>query len=270
MSTNAGDLHSGVSSAHSDSGAFSPYNAIMAPFLKSAVPQLTILVALFLFTMWYESWAAWSYGLDATTAEFSEYWMTFFFAESVILWGISFAVWIYIWVKRDRTAASSTSTLSATEELRRYMTWVGIIAGYVLALYFAASFFAEQDASWHQAVVRDTSFTPTHIMLFYGWFPIYICFGGSVLLYSMTQLPAYAKNMSMMILLAVLGPFLILPNVAYNEWGHAFWISEEIFSLPLHWGFVVFGWAALAFGGLLAQVLNRFTVLIPQVIKEHG
>jgi len=214
--------------------------------------------------MWYESWAAWSYGLDATTAEFGQYWMTFFYAETVILWGIALSSWAYIWVKRDRKVASIT----AVEELRRYMTWVGLISAYVLALYFAASFFAEQDASWHQAVVRDTSFTPTHIMLFYGWFPIYICFGGAVLLYSITQLPVYAKNMSMMILLAVLGPFLILPNVAYNEWGHAFWISEEIFSLPLHWGFVVFGWAALAFGGLLVQVLNRLMVIIPKVIKE--
>jgi len=264
MSTNAENLHTGASSPRSVSGEFSPYNAIMAPFLKTAVPMLVLITVLFLVTMWYESWAAWDYGLDATTAEFGEYWMTFFYAETVIIWGINLFTWTYMWVKRDRNVAN----VAPSEELRRYMTFIGIIAAYVLALYFAASFFAEQDASWHQAVVRDTSFTPTHIMLFYGWFPIYMCFGGMVLLYSITQLPVYAKRLSIMILLAVLGPFLILPNVAYNEWGHAFWISEEIFSLPLHWGFVVFGWAALAFGGLLVQVLNRFMILLPKVINE--
>jgi len=263
MSTNTENIYSGVSSS-STTGEFSPYKVIMTPFLKVAVPLLSIITIVFIATFWYQAWAAWSYGLDATTAEFGEYWMSVFYIETVVLWSINIFVWVYIWVKRDRNVASITPT----EELRRYMTWVGIISAYVLSLYFAASFFAEQDASWHQAVVRDTSFTPTHIMLFYGWFPFYMCFGGMTLLYSMTQIPAYAKRLSMMILLAVLGPFLILPNVAYNEWGHAFWISEEIFSLPLHWGFVVFGWAALAFGGLLVQVLNRLMVLIPQVIKE--
>jgi len=264
MSTNAGDLHSGVVSAGSK--GFSPYASIVTPFLKTAVPLLTIIFGLFVLTYWYQTWAAWLYGLDATTAEFEQYWMQWFYIETVVIWSSSFLVWAWIWVKRDKNVAS----VAPAEELRRYMSFIGLISAYVLALYFAASFFAEQDGSWHMTVVRDTSFTPTHIMLFYGWFPLYILFGGAVLLYSVTQLPVYAKNLSVMILMAVLGPFLILPNVAYNEWGHAFWISEEIFSLPLHWGFVIFGWAALAFGGLLAQVLNRLMVLIPKVIEEQS
>ena len=46
------------------------------------------------------------------------------------------------------------------------------------------------------------------------------------------------------------GPVLILPNLGYNEWGHAYWLTEEIFSHPLHWGFVVLGWNALALPGV--------------------
>ena len=32
------------------------------------------------------------------------------------------------------------------------------------------------------------------------------------------------------------------------------WMTEEIFSHPLHWGFVVLGWNALAIGGVLMQI----------------
>jgi methane/ammonia monooxygenase subunit C len=49
---------------------------------------------------------------------------------------------------------------------------------------------------------------------------------------------------------------LILPNLGYNEWAHAFWQIEEVFSAPVHWGFVVMGWSVLALGGLLVQIVQ--------------
>jgi len=264
MSSNAGNINQAAGSSAPADGGYSASKTMLMPFLKVAVPFMTILTVLAVVTISYQGWAAWAFGLDATTAEFEEYWMNLFYAETVIIWGMALSAWTWIWVTRDR----NVSNITPTEELRRYMVWVGIICCYVLALYYAASFFAEQDASWHQAVVRDTAFTPTHIVLFYGWFPVFIGFGGALFFYSMTRLPVYASRLSIMVITAVLGPFMVLPNVAFNEWGHAFWISEEIFSLPLHWGFVVFGWAALAFGGLLVQILNRLMTLIPQVANE--
>ena len=33
-------------------------------------------------------------------------------------------------------------------------------------------------------------------------------------------------------------------QVAFNEWGHSLWMSEEFFSVPFHWPFVVYGWLA--------------------------
>jgi len=264
MSASTENLNQARGTSSSTGGSFSASKLILAPFLKTALPFMIMLTVLAVITISYQGWAAWAFGLDATTAEFEKYWMNLFYAETVIIWGMALSAWVWIWVTRDRNVTSVT----AAEELRRYMVWVGIIASYVLALYYSASFFAEQDASWHQAVVRDTAFTPTHIVLFYGWFPVFIGFGGSMFFYSMTRLPVYASRLSIMVVLAVLGPFMVLPNVAFNEWGHAFWISEEIFSLPLHWGFVVFGWAALAFGGLLVQVLNRLMVIIPKAVNE--
>ena len=50
---------------------------------------------------------------------------------------------------------------------------------------------------------------------------------------------------------------MIFPNVGLNEWGHTFWFMEEIFVAPLHWGFVFFGWAALAVFGVSLTILNR-------------
>ena len=56
---------------------------------------------------------------------------------------------------------------------------------------------------------------------------------------------------NLMYLIAVIGPFMILPNVGLNEWGHTFWFMEELFVAPLHYGFVFFGWAALAVMGVV-------------------
>ena len=96
----------------------------------------------------------------------------------------------------------------------------------------------------------------------------FIWLGGSVALYALTRLPIYANRLSLPIVVAVLGPFLLLPNVAFNEWGHAFWNAEEIFSLPLHWGFVVFGWSILALGGVFSQILNRLIAIWSDVFPE--
>ena len=73
------------------------------------------------------------------------------------------------------------------------------------------------------------------------------------------------RGISVPHLLAVVGPFMILPNVGLNEWGHAFWFMEEIFAAPLHWGFVILGWAGLALGGVLIQIVRRVNDLLPHV-----
>ena len=73
----------------------------------------------------------------------------------------------------------------------------------------------------------------------------------------------------MPLIIAVVGPFMLMPAVGLNEWGHAFWIYEEVFAEPFHWGFVVFGWSALALGGVLIQFLLRCTnYLFPRIYGE--
>ena len=117
------------------------------------------------------------------------------------------------------------------------------------------------DASWHQVIIRDTSFTPSHVVVFYGSFPMYIVCGVASYLYAMTRLPLYSRGTSFPLVMAIAGPLMILPNVGLNEWGHAFWFMEELFSAPLHWGFVILGWSGLFSGGIAAQIITRYSNL---------
>ena len=65
-------------------------------------------------------------------------------------------------------------------ELKRYfyfMMWArGVCVWRVLGRVATP---LEQDASWHQVIIRDTSFTASHIIAFYFTFPLYITCGVS-------------------------------------------------------------------------------------------
>ena len=81
-------------------------------------------------------------------------------------------------------------------------------------------------------------------------------------MYAQTRLPHFAtKGCSIALPDRVVGPFMIFPNVGLNEWGHTFWFMEELFVAPLHWGFVFFGWMALAVFGVTLQILGRIKEL---------
>jgi methane/ammonia monooxygenase subunit C len=254
----------------------------------------------YIMVRWYEEVYGWSAGLDAFAPEFEIYWMNFFYTEIVLevitgalLWGWLWrtrdpnlerywarfmdtetvltrsrgaALWELLWKTRDHNVV----TLTPREELRRNMTHLIWLAAYAWAFYWGVSFFTEQDATWHQTVVRDTDFTPNHIVAFYLSYPVYIITGWGAFLYAKTRLPFFAKGYSIPYLMTVVGPFTILPNVGYNEWGHTFWFMEEIFTAPLHYGFVVFAWFALSIGGVLLQVFASILYLIKKDLESGG
>ena len=220
----------------------------------------------------YQGAFAWETGLDSFHPDFQLYWMSVFYASVVIGPIVSLAVWAYVWQTRDRNPTQMT----AREEVRRIFNQFVWFSSYVFSLYWAASFFPEGDATWHQTVVRDASLTPSHIVMFYLAFPTYIMLGVGSYLHAMTRLPHMynKKRFSFPFLAAVAAPCLMLPNVGFNEWGHTFWIMEELFIAPLHWGFVVLGWAAIAFGGITAQLITRVVEITrdghkPGVLAPH-
>ena len=212
----------------------------------------------------YQQVFAWEYGLDATAPEFDRYWMTLVKIEIPVLFGAGLLCWAYLWLTRDRNLGA----LQPKEELRRYFSFTLWLVAYTFAIYFIGSFFAEGDGVWHQTVIRDTPFTPSHNVLFYACIPTYIFFSVGGFIYAITRLPAFSRGISVAHVLAVLGPVLILPNLGFNEWGHAFWLTEEIFSHPLHWGFVVLGWNALALPGVALQIMQRMIPLFHEVFGD--
>ncbi len=202
-------------------------------------------------------------GLDSTAPEFQTYWMTLLKIETPVLYGAGVVCWAYLFLTRDRNIDS----VAPAVELKRYFSLTMWLVIYTFTFYWTGSFFAEGDGNWHQTVLRDTPFTPSHIVLFYACIPIYLFFGVGSFVYAMTRIPAFAHGISLMHVFAVVGPFLILPNLGYNEWGHAYWLTEEIFSHPLHWGFVVLAWNALALAGVLMQIIVRMRELVPLVFR---
>ena len=205
--------------------------------------------------LWQQAFA-WTAGLDSTSPEFATHWMRLLYLEFTIEGIMAVSIWGWLWKSRDQ----NLEALKPEEELKRYFTFITWLFMYVFAVYWAG-FFAEQDATWHQTVIRDTEFTPSHIPLFFGALPMFSIMGVSSYLYAHTRIPLFNRAHSVPFLIAVAGPFMMLPNVGFNEWGHTFWIMEEIFSAPLHAGFVIFGWAAICLGGILMQALPRIIEL---------
>jgi methane/ammonia monooxygenase subunit C len=224
---------------------------------------LIALTAIYVGARLYQQAYGFTKGLDATAPEFSTYWMTFFKIETPTLYGACLLNWVYLFLTRDR----NMDALQPAEELRRYFVLTTWLVTYSFTIFWTGSFFADGDGVWHQTVLRDTPLTPSHIILFYGTIPMYLFMGVGSFVYAMTRIPAFCRGISLMHVFAVTGPFIILPNLGFNEWGHAYWMTEEIFSHPLHWGFVVLGWNALALAGVLMQIVGRFRELFPIVFK---
>ena len=225
--------------------------------LKNLFIGLGVMFAFYLVVRIYEQIYGWSAGLDAFAPAFQTYWMNILWTEIPLETLAFFGLMGYLWKTRDRDIAH----VKPREELRRYMVLLAWLGMYGSALYWGASFFTEQDGTWHQTVIRDTDFTPSHIIEFYMSYPIYIIMGCGGFMYAKTRLPYFAKGYSVAYLILFIGPFMIFPNVGLNEWGHTFWFMEELFVAPLHYGFVFFGWMALAVFGVTLQILQRLKEL---------
>jgi methane/ammonia monooxygenase subunit C len=241
--------------------AMADQNKMPPWYLKDLYRYLSafgILTAIYMGFRIYQGAYGVSTGLDSTDPVFEVYWMRLFNFNVTFVTLFAGLSWGYLWFSRDK----NLDTLEPKEEIRRYFTLTMWISVYTFAVYWAGSYFAEQDNSWHQVAIRDTPFTANHIIEFYFNFPMYIILGGCAWLYARTRLPLNAKGISLPLTLAVVGPFMLLVSVGFNEWGHTFWFREEFFAAPIHWGFVISGWFALGVGGILLQAVTRLIELL--------
>jgi methane/ammonia monooxygenase subunit C len=216
------------------------------------------LVLLAILLRGYEQLYGWSEGLDSFAPEFQSYW-TSVLKGSVLLYSITgISLVAYLW----RTRTRDFSKLTPTQELRRLLYLVQWLVIFALALALGLSFFSEQTAVWHMTAVRDTDFTPSNIMTFYVSYPLFAILGAGAFFYAKTRLPLFARGYSLAFLILVVGVFMTIPNVGFNEWGHTAWSMDEGFAGPLHWGFVFFGWMSLAVFGVVLQILGRLRDLL--------
>ena len=214
---------------------------------------------------WYQQTYSFNFGLDYFEPEFQLYWMNLLWAQLGFL-ALAGAIAIpVLWITREK----NLDTIPPRVELGRYYWVLGSAAvGSILRL-LALAVFTEADAAWHQVTIRDTDFTPTHIVLFYFWIPL-LAIGLIIgFLWVHTRLPDFQNRVSIPLAILTAGPILIMPNLGLNEWGHTFFYAEELFAAPIHWGFVALAWSVFAMGGFILQCLNRIRVLT-QLTHGHN
>ena len=95
--------------------------------------------------------------------------------------------WGYL-VRQGRKVVLKESNHPARRSADRRVlgAWSGITC---VILYIMASFWPNQDGSWHQTAVRDTALTPAHIPMFFLFFPLGITFTVGTYLYGRYWLP---------------------------------------------------------------------------------
>lgn len=196
-------------------------------------------------------------GLNSASPEFTRYYRSLFWGEVITL-GIFTGVWFGWLIKTGREMVGKPCERS--EEVRRIAILWSMVGATSLTVYLMASFWPNWDGSWHQTMVRDTALTPTHIPMFYFFFPLSVTLAVGTYIYGRFRIPAlYAANKGFpwSFFLLISAAVLECMTVAANEWGHSLWISEEIFSVPFHWPFVVYGWLASGMFAVWGETIIR-------------
>jgi methane/ammonia monooxygenase subunit C len=225
--------------------------------LKTLFVGCAALLACNLFLWVFDYKYALTVGLDSSTHAFSTHYRALFWCELLSL-GAFTGIW-YGWLMRTGRALEG-QPVGPAEEVRRIVVLWGIIGATSLSLYIEASFWPNWDGAWHQTMVRDTALTPTHIPMFYFFFPLSIILALGAYLYGRFRIPAVyspRKGFPWSFFLLIAAAVLETMQVAFNEWGHSLWLSEEFFSVPFHWPFVTYGWLASGMFAVWGETIIR-------------
>ena len=226
--------------------------------LKYLKVGIGLLVTITVLLRTYEQLYGWTTGIDAFSPEFQTHWMLLLEGTTIVLVATLLVAVGYLWRTRDR----DLSVITPAEETHRLLNVIQLLTVLAIALFLGLSFFMEQTAVWHMTAIRDTDFTPSNIITFYIAFPIFAFMGIVVFFYARTRLPFFANGYSLAFIVMIVGMFMLIPNVAFNEWGHTSWSMDEGFAGPLHWGFVFFGWMTLGVFGVVLQILGNLKSLV--------
>ena len=200
---------------------------------------------------------AWTIGIDASSPGFTRTYRVLFYSEVLSSGIIGFWWWTYL-IKKGRKIVDVA--VPHEVEVRRIANFWGLISTISVELTIMASFWPNEDGSWHQTAVRDTALTPAHIPMFFLFFPFGIILTVGTYLYGRYWLPKVygaAMGFPWSFFLLISASVTEMMQVAMNEWGHSLWITEEIFAVPFHWPFVLYGWLAAGIFALWAETIIR-------------
>lgn len=209
----------------------------------------------------YQHVMSFTVGTDYYEPEFQAYWMTLLYAEVIVLGLFTVILSVYAWMTRETDASSIGPEL----ELSRYFKLLGFFVVMAVWASTIALWAVESDAAWHQVTIRDTDFTPTHIIIFYFSLPFLTAMLVPTFVWAHTRIPAMMNKISIPFLAVVCGILMIMPNYGFNEWGHTFFYAEELFAAPIHYGFVVLGWSLFFLIPFAVQLITRMAHLIAEV-----
>jgi len=216
-----------------------------------------ILLAVNCFLWMWDYKYAFTVGLNSTSHAFTLHYRALFWGELLSV-GAFAGLW-FGWLVRTGMPLDREE-IPPREEVRRIAILWSIIGATSLSIYIEASFWPNWDGAWHQTMVRDTALTPTHIPMFYFFFPLSVVLALGAYLYGRFRIPAvYApeKGFPWSFFLLISAAVLEFVQVAFNEWGHSLWMSEEFFSTPFHWPFVAYGWLASGMFAVWGETILR-------------
>lgn len=247
-------------------------DALRRPALGRPLLWLLGIFAIGIFFRVYQQIFAWKCG-ESTAPCYARIWMPFLYVELAV-WSITGSAWFAWLAKGCKTCDAqreAVGEVDARHESQHIWSLMGIILALAMAVYWGGSYFAEEDGSWHQIAVRDTAFTPAHIMIFYGTFPVFIILGIGAYLYARTRVPVVFRDRGFPFCwgLVLAATLMEMFQVAFNEWSHSFWIAEEIFAAPFHWGFVLWGYFGAGIFGVWGLMFGRMFHLLDK-IKDTG
>ncbi|PCJ16606.1 MAG: methane monooxygenase/ammonia monooxygenase subunit C [Gammaproteobacteria bacterium] len=246
-------------------------NAVTAEIETLKIPWLlmfTLLIGTLLIFgtyRWYQQNYSFTVGLDYFEPEFQTYWMNLFYVQMALIIISTLIIAPTLWFTRPK----DIHAITPIQELNNYYLVFGLMSVASVGLLISLGLFVEADAAWHQITIRDTDFTPTHIALFYFALPLIFASIAIAFVWVHTRLPDFSQRVSLPMAITVGGPILIMPNLAFNEWGHTFFYAEELFAAPIHWGFVALAWGFFAVGGFILQCLARVKVLTNLTHQEQ-
>jgi len=163
-----------------------------------------------------------------------------------------------------RLAQLPKPPLSIAEEARRirnllYLWFVTAV------LYNSVAIPVIWDPAWHSFILRDSTWTPAHLMIFGPYFALIMAFGIAFQYYAWKKAQPYITPNKIPITLWVFPLTTLgftLGSMISNELGHIFVFREEFFSMPTHWNFVLTFMFIYAIGvPEVARVVTRLVQL---------